>query len=53
MSYRSWAVQAEPDPIAVEYWRQRGVDAFDVALDEYVAELGKRVEEAIAREVST
>lgn len=52
VSYRSWAVQPGPDPVAVEYWRQRGVDAFDVALEEYVAELGKRVEDVIAREVS-
>jgi len=51
VSYRSWAVESEPDPIAVEYWRQRGVDAFDVALDEYVAELGRRVEDAIAGEL--
>jgi hypothetical protein len=50
VAYHSWAVQPSPDPVAVEYWRQRGVEAFDVALDEYVAELSKRVEDAIARE---
>jgi len=50
-SYRSWAVQPAPDPVAVEYWRQRGVDAFDVPLEQYVAELGRRVEDAVAREV--
>jgi hypothetical protein len=47
VAYRSWAVQPGPDPVAVEYWQQRGVDAFDVGLDEYVAELGRRVEDLL------
>jgi DNA-binding SARP family transcriptional activator len=53
VAYRSWAVQPGPDPVAVEYWRQRGVDAFDVPLEEYVAELARRVEDAVAHDVTT
>jgi DNA-binding SARP family transcriptional activator len=50
-SYRSWAVQPSPSPVAVEYWRQRGVDVFELSLEEYVDELRKRVDDAIAREI--
>jgi len=52
VAYRSWAVQPDPDPIAVEYWRQRGVDVLDVALEEYVAELGRLVSSETAHEVT-
>ncbi|MGZ4352889.1 MAG: BTAD domain-containing putative transcriptional regulator, partial [Gaiellaceae bacterium] len=45
IGYRSWAVASANDPLAVEYWRQRGVDAFDVPLDEYAAELLRRLAE--------
>ena len=33
LTYRSWAVQPEIDPIATELWRERGVEAYDVSLD--------------------
>ncbi|HEY6032373.1 MAG TPA: SIR2 family protein, partial [Gaiellaceae bacterium] len=45
IGYRSWAVASASAPLAVEYWRQRGVDAFDVPLDEYVEELLRRLAE--------
>jgi DNA-binding SARP family transcriptional activator len=48
VSYRSWAVQPAPDPVAVEYWRQRGVDVFDVELEEYVSEVSKRLQDTVA-----
>jgi DNA-binding SARP family transcriptional activator len=41
--YRSWAVQPHPDPVDVEFWRQRGVDTLDAPLDEYVHELTRRL----------
>jgi hypothetical protein len=36
IGYRSWAVGPSTDPLATEYWKQCGVDALDVALDDYV-----------------
>ena len=51
LSYRSWAVGALPEPLSVEYWRERGVDLFDVPLREYVDELRRRVDEALADSV--
>ena len=46
VAYRSWAVEQEPGPLARELWSQRGVDVFDVALDEYVVDLRDRLKEA-------
>jgi DNA-binding SARP family transcriptional activator len=42
-SYRSWAVEPDPDPVEIEAWRRLGVDTFDVPVDEYAAELVRRV----------
>jgi hypothetical protein len=47
VAYRSWAVGAEPGAVERELWRQRGVDVFEVPLEEYVDQLRRRVEEAI------
>ena len=33
LAYRSWAVQSSAESLARELWRERGVDAYDVALD--------------------
>jgi DNA-binding SARP family transcriptional activator len=46
IAYRSWAVGPAQDAVSVEYWRQRGVEAFDLPLEEYVSELAARVEAA-------
>ena len=43
LSYRSWAVEAAPDEVARELWRQRGIDILDVPLASYLEELGARV----------
>jgi DNA-binding SARP family transcriptional activator len=51
IAYRSWAVGPAQDALSVEYWRQRGVEAFDVPLEEYVAELAARIETAPAGRV--
>ena len=45
VDYRSWAVHPGPGPIVRELWRARGVETYDVALDEYVDELRRRIEE--------
>ena len=46
ISYRSWAVLPGAQPIQHEFWRQRGVDLYDVPLDDFVAELERRLSEA-------
>jgi DNA-binding SARP family transcriptional activator len=47
VAYRSWAVEAAATPVAQELWRRRGVDVFDVPLDEYVNQLVVRLAEAV------
>jgi hypothetical protein len=44
ISYRSWAVLPGAKPIQREFWRQRGVDLYDVALQDFVEDLGRRIE---------
>jgi DNA-binding SARP family transcriptional activator len=41
--YRSWAIQPAPSPIEREFWRQQGVNIFDVGLEEYAERLLGRV----------
>jgi hypothetical protein len=36
LSYRSWAVQAEPMPLEREFWRRRDVEVLELPLDRYV-----------------
>jgi DNA-binding SARP family transcriptional activator len=43
VGYRSWAIGPKPEAIEQELWRQRGIDLFDVPLDEYVAGLRSRI----------
>ena len=45
ISYRSWAVLPGAQAIQQEYWRQRGVDLYDVTLEDFVADLGRRLAE--------
>jgi DNA-binding SARP family transcriptional activator len=47
LAYRSWAVEPGIGPVECELWRQRGVDVFDIPLEEYVGELTARVTEAV------
>jgi len=49
VAYRSWAVQPGAGTLDRDYWRQRGIDVFDVELDEYVESLGARIEGAAER----
>jgi hypothetical protein len=41
--YKSWAIQRAPEPMEQAFWLKRGVEIFDVDLEEYVAELGHAV----------
>jgi hypothetical protein len=42
-----WAVQLGPDPLEVKSWRRRGVQIFNLALDEYIAGLRARFEASL------
>jgi DNA-binding SARP family transcriptional activator len=46
VGYRSWAVGETTDAITVGYWRQCGVETFDVPLDGYVDGLLAAIEDA-------
>jgi SIR2-like domain len=39
LSYKSWAIQLEPEPIEQEFWNKRGVDILRIGLEEYVESL--------------
>jgi DNA-binding SARP family transcriptional activator len=39
LSYRSWAVQPDAKPLEREFWRRRGVDVQELALERYVQTL--------------
>jgi hypothetical protein len=43
VSYRSWAVEPEPDSLELEFWRQRGIDVFDVKVERFLAGLTERL----------
>jgi DNA-binding SARP family transcriptional activator len=45
ISYRSWAVLPGAHPIQHEFWRQRGVDLYDVPLEDFVADMERRLAE--------
>jgi hypothetical protein len=45
ISYRSWAVLPGAQSIQREFWRHRGVDLYDVSLEDFVAELDRRLAE--------
>ena len=43
LSYKSWAIQLEPEPIEQEFWNKRGVDILRVSLEEYVENLRSEI----------
>lgn len=44
LTYKSWAIQLNPQPIDQEFWQKRAVEIFNIPLEEYINELDKRVE---------
>ena len=42
-AYRSWAVQPRPRSAERSFWRHRGIDLYDAALESYVAGLATRL----------
>ena len=43
--YNSWAVQLHPHELDCAFWDERKVEIFDIALDQYVAELARGIAE--------
>jgi DNA-binding SARP family transcriptional activator len=52
IGYRSWAVGRIDDPVAAAYWRQCGVEPFDVPLEDFIQVLLRRLESEPASEVT-
>jgi DNA-binding SARP family transcriptional activator len=48
ISYRSWAVLPGAHPIQHEFWRKRGVDLYDVPLEDFVADMERRLTQVAA-----
>jgi len=44
LTWKSWAIQLNPQPIDQEFWRKRDVDIFNVHLEEYIATLSERMQ---------
>src|SRR5262249_8723253 len=47
VGYRSWAIGHELTALEQELWRDRGIESFDLPLEDYVDALEKRLSEAI------
>jgi DNA-binding SARP family transcriptional activator len=52
VSYRSWAVVPGADRMERELWRQRGIDLFDMPVDDYLQSLSRRLAEEPALQVA-
>jgi hypothetical protein len=50
LTYKSWAVQLNPGPLDHEFWQKRGVEIFNVRLEEYVEALMTRLQELPAKQ---
>jgi len=44
LSYVSWAIQLDPEPIERELWGRRDVEVYDVPLETYISELSRRLD---------
>jgi len=43
VGYRSWAIGDTLSPLEQELWRERGIESFDLRLDEYLEALEQRI----------
>jgi hypothetical protein len=50
MTYNSWAIQADPDPIDERAWDERGVDILPVSCQDFVGALQVEVEKLLQAE---
>jgi hypothetical protein len=53
LSYKSWAIQVEPEAVEREFWQKRGVDILDVPLQRYVEGLVAGLREPLGAGVGT
>lgn len=44
LSYKSWAVQLNPDDLDCEFWQKRDVEIYNIPLEDYVAEVNSRLD---------
>lgn len=44
LSYKSWAIQLNPQELDLRFWLKRDVDILNVRLENYIAALGERVQ---------
>jgi len=42
MSIKSWAIQYKPKPLERRFWQERGVEVYDMMIEEFVKELTSR-----------
>ncbi|HEX4865649.1 MAG TPA: SIR2 family protein [Acidimicrobiales bacterium] len=47
LSYKSWAIQLDPDELEREYWIKRDVNILNVSLEEYVAGLNLQLQDLL------
>jgi hypothetical protein len=45
LSYKSWAIQLDPQELDLRFWLKRDVDILNTRLEDYVAALNKHVQE--------
>jgi hypothetical protein len=45
LNYKSWAIQGKLELMEKDFWRKREVDVFTLPLEEYIAELEKRLKQ--------
>ena len=45
LSYKSWAIQLDPQELDLRFWLKRDVDILNIRLEDYVATLNKYVQE--------
>ncbi|HJS19963.1 MAG TPA: SIR2 family protein [Anaerolineales bacterium] len=38
---KSWAIQYKPSPLEQRFWQQRGVEVYDMVIDEFISQLRK------------
>jgi hypothetical protein len=50
LTYKSWAVQLNPGPLDHEFWQKRGVEIFNVRLEDYVKALETRLQNLPAKQ---
>jgi tetratricopeptide (TPR) repeat protein len=44
LTYKSWAIQLDPQPLDQEFWRTRDVDILNVCLEDYVVALSEQLQ---------